>query len=88
MRLTAMRTCSHRNSQRHQVHEQPRVREACDPQDAGRGAPIRRQDGTAQQHVGVAPTPLQEQERERQAERGEADGRRSMTASPDGDSKV
>ena len=54
------------------VHEPPLTREACDPQDAGHGAMARCQDGTAQQHLGVTPTPLQEQGRKRQDERGKA----------------
>ena len=73
------------------VHEPPLARQARDAQDARHRALAGHQDGTGQQHGGVAPTALKEQRREGNkgakarmiaAKRG---GRRDMAAFLGGD---
>src|SRR5215208_3897298 len=42
------------------------------PENAGHRAPARRQDGSDQQHLGMAPTPLEKERRKAEDHRGEA----------------
>ncbi len=58
------------------VHEAALARAAGDPQQARHRAPPRRQDGTDQQHLCMAPGALAEQRREGQDDPGEAGGQR------------
>ncbi len=55
------------------VHEAPLVHQPANAQQAGDRARAGRQDGADQQHLGTAPTPLAEQRREAQDDRGKAE---------------
>src|SRR3954465_13311915 len=54
------------------VHEPPLLAEPGDPENAGHRAPARRQDGSDQKHLGMPPTPLEEERRKAENDRGEA----------------
>src|SRR3954447_11478451 len=54
------------------VHEPPLLAEPGDPENAGPRAPARRQDGSDQKHLGMPPTPLEEERRKAENDRGEA----------------